>query len=141
MVHTEAQRLHKDHNAMDINALSREIIDCAIQVHKKLGPGLLETVYQRCLIKELHKKNISCETEVMMPVYYDDEEIESGFRCDLIVDDQIIIELKSVEKTLPVHKAQTLTYLKLSKYKLALLINFGEALLKTGVHRFIDGDI
>jgi len=126
---------------MDINSLSREIIDCAIQVHKNLGPGLLENVYQKCLMIELSKKNIACDAEVMLPVYYGQEKIDSGFRCDLIIENQIIIELKSVETVLPVHKAQTLTYLKLSPYKLALLINFGESLLKTGIHRFIDGDI
>ena len=120
-------------------SLSKHVLDCSIKIHRKLGPGLLENVYQNCLIHELSKLGIACEKEVTIPVDYDDMIFETGFRADIIVDDQILIELKSVETLAPIHKAQTLTYLKLSKYPLALLINFGETLLKNGFHRFADG--
>lgn len=115
---------------------SQEIIECALKVHKTLGPGLLESVYQNCMAYELSKKSYRVEKEVLSPVRYEDLMIETGSKADLIIDNKIIIELESVEKLQPVHRAQTLTYLKLTKYPLALLINFGEPLIKEGIHRF-----
>ena len=123
----------------DMNWLSGQVIECCIAVHRSLGPGLLESVYKKCLVHELNKRNIACVMEYPVSIIYDGMNIDDAFRADLIVDGQIIIELKSVEKIMPVHKAQTLTYLKLSPYKIGLLINFGETLLKSGIHRFIDG--
>ena len=120
--------------------LSENILDSAIKIHKALGPGLLESVYQNCLIYELGKKNISCQKEVVLPVKYEDMDFESGFRADLIVNDKIIIEVKSTDKIQPVHKAQTLTYLKLTKYPLALLTNFGQNKLINGFQRFAHGE-
>lgn len=120
--------------------LSENIIDSALKIHKSLGPGLLESVYQNCLAYELNKKNITVQKEVVLPVQYEELNFESGFRADLIVNNYIIIEIKSVDKVQPVHKAQTLTYLKLAKYPLGLLINFGEPLLKNGLHRFANGE-
>lgn len=120
--------------------ISEEIIDSALKIHRALGPGLLESVYQNCLEYELSKKSINSRKEVILPVHYEDMRFESGFRADLIVNEQIIIEIKSVEKIQPVHKAQTLTYLKLSRYPLGLLINFGEPLLKNGLFRFANGE-
>lgn len=119
--------------------LSEDIISSAIKIHKTLGPGLLESVYQNCLAYELEKKKISVVRESLLPVKYEDMFFETGFRADLIVENKILIEVKSVEKTMPVHRAQTLTYLKLSNYPLALLINFGETLVKDGIHRFGNG--
>lgn len=122
-----------------MSKLSETIIGCAIQVHKALGPGLLESVYQQCLSHELKKLNINCISEVIIPISYDNLYLESGFRADLVVQDQIIVEIKSIEQLSPVHKAQILTYLKLSKKPLALLINFGETYVKNGIHRFANG--
>lgn len=124
-----------------MSSLSEKIIGCSINIHKALGPGLLESVYQKCLVYELEKLGIPSKTEVLLPVSYEDLNFESGFRADLIVDEKIIVEIKSVEKISPVHTAQTLTYLKLTNYQVALLINFGEATLKTGIKRFANGDI
>lgn len=124
-----------------MSSLSEKIIGCSINIHKALGPGLLESVYQKCLVYELEKLEIPSKTEVLLPVSYEDLNFESGFRADLIVDEKIIVEIKSVEKISPVHTAQTLTYLKLTNYQVALLINFGEATLKTGIKRFVNGDI
>lgn len=120
--------------------ISQIIVESSLKIHKALGPGLLESVYVQCLKHELHKQNITCANEIMLPVFYDDLKFESGFRADLIAENKIIIEVKSVEKVMPVHKAQTLTYLKLSGLPLALLINFGEPLVKDGIHRFANGE-
>lgn len=107
-----------------ITQLSYEITGCAITVHKALGPGLLESVYQKCLTHELSKRGYSVIQQVAVPVYYDDQVIDTELRLDLLVNDTIIIELKAVEKTLPVHEAQLLTYMKLLKKPQGLLINF-----------------
>lgn len=107
-----------------ITQLSYEITGCAITVHKALGPGLLESVYQKCLTHELSKRGYSVIQQVAVPVYYDDQVIDTELRLDLLVNDTIIIELKAVENTLPVHEAQLLTYMKLLKKPQGLLINF-----------------
>lgn len=107
-----------------ITQLSYEITGCAITVHKALGPGLLESVYQKCLTHELSKKGYSVIQQVAVPVYYDDQVIDTELRLDLLVNDTIVIELKAVENTLPVHEAQLLTYMKLLKKPQGLLINF-----------------
>ena len=120
------------------NKITEQVIGLCIKIHKNLGPGLLESTYHRCLEYELLKSKISFQSEVMMPVKYEDLFIESGYRADLIIDNQIILELKSVEKITDIHKSQTLTYLKMSGLTLGLLINFKEPLLKNGLHRFIN---
>lgn len=120
--------------------VSEEIIQSAIKIHMKLGPGLLENVYQGCLAYELEKKGIKTQREATLPVKYEEMIFETGFRADLIAEEKILIEIKSVEKIQPVHKAQLLTYLKLANYPLGLLINFGDTLLKNGIHRFAHGD-
>jgi len=107
-----------------ITQLSYEITGCAITVHKALGPGLLESVYQKCLTHELSKRGYSVIQQVAAPVYYDDQVIDTELRLDLLVNDTIVIELKAVENTLPVHEAQLLTYMKLLKKPQGLLINF-----------------
>ena len=124
---------------MKLNFLSSKIIQAAINVHRELGPGLLESVCQDCMVIELKLMNLKVEAEVPLPVFYHGQEIKrEGFRIDLLVEDRIIVELKSVEKVHPVHKKQLLTYLRLSGKELGLLINFGEALLKNGLHRIIN---
>lgn len=120
--------------------LSEDIIDSALKIHKALGPGLLESVYRDCLDFELSGKGFAVKKEAVLPVSYEALNFSTGFKADLIINDTIIIELKSVEALQPVHRAQTLTYLKLTNYPLALLINFGESMLKNGLHRFANGN-
>ena len=124
---------------MNLNFLSSKIIKAAIAVHKELGPGLLESVYQSCMVIEFKDMNLRVQAEVPLPVFYHGVKVnEDGFRIDLLVEDLIIVELKSVEKVRPVHKKQLLTYLRLAGKELGLLINFNEALLKRGIHRIIN---
>jgi GxxExxY protein len=124
---------------MEINEISSKIIKAAIAVHIELGPGLLESVYHACLIIELKDMGIGFKSEVTLPIVYRGHEIEGQvFRLDLLVEDKIIVEIKSVMKTEPVHKKQLLTYLKLAKKPLGLLINFNEVLLKNGITRIIN---
>jgi GxxExxY protein len=121
---------------MDLNQISSNIIKAAITIHKELGPGLLESVYQACMILELDNAGLIVEAERNCPIVYRGKEIsDMGFRLDLLVEDTVIIELKSVEKIKAVHKKQLLTYLKLTKKPLGLLINFNETLLKDGITR------
>ena len=119
---------------MDINQLSSQVIKAAIYVHKELGTGLLESVYQACMIIELKNMGIKVQSEVPLPIFYRGQSIhEEGFRLDILVEDKIIVELKSAEEVKPVHKKQLLTYLKLANKTLGLLINFNEVLLKNGI--------
>ncbi len=123
---------------MDINEISGTIVDCSMKIHKKLGPGLLESVYKRILAYELRESGLKVETEVPVPVVWDGHVIDESFRADLIVDGQVLVELKSVEHTTAVHRKQTLTYLKLADLELGLLINFGSVLLKEDLHRLVN---
>ena len=124
---------------MTHNEISAAIVDHSVKIHKALGPGLLESVYQRILTYELRKAKFDVQAEHPVPVLWDGHEIDEGFRADLIVNDLVLVELKSVEKIANVHLKQTLTYLKLTKIKLGLLINFGAPLLKDGIHRIANG--
>lgn len=121
-----------------INELSYRIIGCAIEVHKILGPGLLESAYQNCLIFELEKIGLKVEKEVSLPIIYKEIELNHGYRIDLLINDLIVIELKTVEELTEVHKAQILTYLKLGEFPLGLLINFHSKILKNNIKRFIN---
>ena len=124
---------------MDINAISSKIIKAAITVHRELGPGLLESVYLVCLLIELKIIGLKVQSEVTLPVVYRKQEVEGQlFRLDLLVENKIIVELKSVAKIDPVHKKQLLTYLRLAEKPLGLLINFNELLLKDGITRIIN---
>lgn len=118
-----------------LNQLSEKTIGCAIDVHRKLGPGLLESAYQYGLAHLLLKNNISFEKEKTISVKMDDLLIDAGYRADFIIDNQIIVEIKSVNKLLPIHEAQLLTYMKLGDFELGLLLNFNEKLLKNGIKR------
>jgi len=118
-----------------LNQLSAAAINAAIVVHRELGPGLLESVYQTCMAYELRGRGLTVETEVALPVVYRGVQIASGFRIDMLIEDGFIIELKSVEKISPVHIKQLLTYLRLAGKPLGLLINFNESLLKNGITR------
>jgi len=126
-------------DAMDLNFITSQIIQAAIAVHKALGPGLLESVYQKCMVIELDLMGIRVESEVELPIFYRDQKItDLGFRIDLLVESVIIVELKSVEAVKPVHKKQLLTYLRLAEKEIGLLINFNEVLLKDGISRIIN---
>lgn len=124
---------------MELNKLSSQIIKAAITLHKELGPGLLESVYQSCMVIELRNMSIKVQSEVPLPIFYRGQKVhDEGFRLDLLVEDMIIVELKSVEKVQGVHKKQLLTYLRLAKKPLGLLINFNEVVLKDGITRIIN---
>jgi GxxExxY protein len=120
---------------MDQDQLTEKIIGAAMKVHSALGPGLLESAYQACLVHELRRQGLNVKAEVILPVVYEGVEVDAGYRLDILVEDRVIVELKSVEKTLPVHEAQLITYLKLSKCKVGLLINFNVKHLREGITR------
>jgi GxxExxY protein len=117
--------------------LAHQVVDAALTVHKTLGPGLLETVYEACLVYELRKRGMHVDQQISLPIYYDGVKLDAGLRLDIVVENQIILELKAVDNLLPVHKAQVMTYLKLTGYRLGLLINFNVPLLKHGIQRII----
>jgi len=121
---------------VDINKLTGEIIGAAIEVHKVLGPGLLESAYEQCLCRELTLRDIPFERQKELPVEYKGAAVDCGYRLDVVVDNRVIVELKSREKLEPIHEAQILTYLKLTGLKIGLLINFNVPVLKEGVRRF-----
>jgi GxxExxY protein len=123
---------------LTLNELSERVIGAAIEVHRTIGPGLLESAYQRCLEAELRLRGIPFRSGVALPVRYKAIEFESAFRLDLIVADQLVVELKSVEGILPVHSAQLLTYLRLTSHKLGLLINFNVPVLWRGISRVVN---
>ena len=122
----------------DYDQLTNEIISAAIEVHRELGPGLLESVYETCLVEELQKKNLLVEQQVKLPIVYKGKELNKEFIIDLLVQDEVIIELKAVEIILPVHEVQLVTYLKLADKRLGFLINFNVPLLKDGIRRRVN---
>ena len=122
---------------MDINEITHEILDSAYKIHSKLGPGLLESAYQACLVYELRKKGLKVEVEKPLPLIYEEVKLECGYRIDIFVEGLVVVELKTVEAFTDVHTAQVLTYLKLSESKVGLLINFYVKSLKDGIKRLI----
>jgi GxxExxY protein len=121
---------------MEINQLTEKIIGCAIEVHKRLGPGLLESAYEECLSYELKSVGLAIERQVPIPVVYKDIKLECGYRIDVLVEKTVIIELKAIETLAPVHEAQILTYMKFANKTMGLLINFNVTLLKNGIKRY-----
>ncbi len=126
---------------MNENEIAKIVVDAAYKIHTTLGPGLLESAYQAILAYELRNRGLKIETEIMMPVNYEGLSLDIGYRADIIVEDAVIIELKSVEQVADVHKKQLLTYLKVSDKRLGLLINFGAPLIKQGITRIINGNL
>jgi GxxExxY protein len=118
-------------------ALNSRILDCAVNVHRRLGPGLLESSYRTCLVHELQKRGLSPRSEVPIELSYDEIRLECGYRADIIVNDLILLELKAVERLLPIHSAQLLTYLKWSRLRVGFLLNFNVAALRDGMKRFL----
>ncbi|MBU1180604.1 MAG: GxxExxY protein [Pseudomonadota bacterium] len=126
---------------MNENEIGEIIVDTAVLVHKELGPGLLETVYEVILAYELERSGLSVKRQLSVPIEYKGIKFDEGFRMDILVENKVIIELKSVESVSKAHKKQVLTYLRLTGHKLGYLLNFGEALMKDGISRIINGNI
>ena len=124
---------------MEENYLAKIVVDIAYKIHTRLGPGLLESVYEVAFAHELRKLNLNIETQKAIPIEYDDIRFTEGFRADIIVEGKLIIELKSIEEISKVHKKQLLTYLRLADKRLGLLINFGAPLIKHGIYRIVNG--
>jgi GxxExxY protein len=123
---------------VELNEISAQVVDAAMKVHTALGPGLLENAYEICLKYELEKRDLRVQQQVALPVMYDGVRIDLGYRLDLLVEDQVIVELKTVDRMMPVHEAQLLSYLKLSNRRLGLLINFNVVHLRTGIKRMVN---
>ncbi len=126
---------------MTENEIGKVVVDAAIAIHKALGSSLYEIVYEVVLTHELMKHGLNIETQVPISIEYDGIKFEEGFRADIIIENKVILELKSVESVSKAHKKQVLTYLRLTGYKLGFLLNFGEALMKDGITRIIDGEL
>jgi GxxExxY protein len=124
---------------MKENEIGTKVLEAAIQFHRELGPGLLETVYEVTLVRELSELGMSAQRQVEVPIIYKNIRFEEGFRADIIVENAVLLELKSVERVAPTHKKQVQTYLKLTGLKLGYLLNFGEAVLKNGITRCVNG--
>lgn len=124
---------------MTENEIARQVVDAAYQVHTRLGPGLLESVYEIVLVYELRKRGLQAERQVAIPIEYDGLKFDEGFRADVLVEDKVILELKSIEAVHPVHKKQLLTHLRLSDRRLGLLINFSSELIRDGISRIVNG--
>lgn len=122
---------------MEINEITGKVIGCAIEVHKALGPGLLESAYEQCLTHELQLAGLSFQRQKPLPVKYKEVVLDCGYRLDLVVENKLVVELKTVDQLQKIHEAQVLTYLKLSGISIGLLINFNEALLKHGIKRLV----
>lgn len=121
----------------EVDQVASTVVDAAFKVHKTLGPGLLESVYEACLVHELKKRGLHVQRQVALPVTYEGERVDAGLRLDLVVEDSVIVELKAVEKLMPLFDAQLLTYLRLSGKRLGFLINFNVPLIKEGIRRFV----
>jgi GxxExxY protein len=126
---------------MGENEIGTIVVDCAVKLHKSLGPGLLETVYEAVLQKQLERAGLTVQRQLPIPIAFDGMTFDEGFRADLVVNGLVILELKSIEKIHPVHKKQLLTYLRLTNLKLGYLLNFGDELMKDGITRIINGQL
>ena len=124
---------------MHENPISKEIVDAAFIIHSKLGPGLLESVYEVILAYELKKRGLRVDRQLPIPIVWDDIRFEEGYRYDLLVNDKVLVEVKSIEMVVPIHKKQVLTYLRLMDKRLGLLINFNEEVIRTGISRIVNG--
>jgi len=123
---------------VDIEVVAKEIVDAAVKVHRALGPGLLESAYQQCLAYELRKRGLRVDLELAVPLQYEDIRLDVGYRLDMLVEDSVIVENKTVDELAPIHQAQLLTYLKLRKCRLGFLLNWNVKLMKDGIKRMVD---
>lgn len=124
-----------------LNQITEGIIGAAVQVHRALGPGLLESAYEACLAFELNKRGLEAEQQKPQPLVYEGVKLDCGYRIDLLIERSVVIEVKSIDKLAPIHEAQILSYLKLSGCKVGLLINFNVTVLKEGIRRFVNGNL
>jgi GxxExxY protein len=124
---------------MTENEIAKEVVDVAYHIHRKLGPGLLESVYEAIMASELGRRGLNSVRQQPVPVVYDSVRLKVGFRADLVVEDKVVVEIKSIEAIAPIHKMQVLTHLRLMNRRLGLLINFNEALIKNGIMRVVNG--
>jgi len=124
---------------MEVNEVSGQVVDAALKVHSALGPGLLESAYEACLAHELRGRNLRVRTQVELPIQYDGVKIDVGYRIDMLLEDAVVVELKAVERLIPIHEAQLLSYLKLGGQKVGLLINFNVLHLRDGLKRMVNG--
>ena len=122
---------------LDINKTTEAIIGAAIEVHRHLGPGLLESAYEECLCEELSLSKIPFKRQILLPVTYKGKKLDVGYRIDLLVNDEVVVELKTVESILPIHEAQTLTYMRLGSWQVGLIFNFNVTVLKNGIKRLV----
>ncbi len=134
MKHQEI-KAHVESIPAETDRVAKQVVDAAFSVHSGLGPGLLESIYETCLAHELTKRDLRVERQVVLPIIYDSLRLDAGLRLDVVVADCVVVELKAVESLLPVHRAQLLTYLKLSGYRLGLIINFNVSVIKNGIVR------
>ena len=134
MKHQEI-KAHVESIPAETDWVAKQVVDAAFSVHSGLGPGLLESIYETCLAHELTKRDLKVERQVVLPIIYDSLRLDAGLRLDVVVADCVVVELKAVESLLPVHRAQLLTYLKLSGYRLGLIINFNVTVIKNGIVR------
>ena len=123
---------------MHENEIAREVVDASYKIHTQLGPGLLESAYEAVLAYELYKRGLKVRRQVALPLIWEEVHLEEGYRADLLVEEKLIVEIKSVEQLAPVHPKQVLTYLRLADKRLGLLVNFGEALIKNGIQRIVN---
>jgi GxxExxY protein len=134
----ETQRASRRMRVRDLNELSGTIVDAAIRVHSTLGPGLLESAYEACLAYELRERGLRVRTQLALPIVYKTIQLDLAYRIDLLIEESIVVELKTVSKLLPIHEAQLLTYLKLSGHRLGLLLNFHVPLMREGIKRMVN---
>lgn len=124
---------------MEENEIGREVVDAAVKIHRALGPGLLETVYEVVLARELERRGLKVERQIAIPIEYDGFRFDEGFRADIVIEGKVILELKSVEQLNNIHRKQLFTYMKLREVKLGFLLNFGASLMKDGIVRIVNG--
>ncbi len=136
-MHHEGTKDTKGDMRLEFDSLSHQVIGCAIEVHKALGPGLLESAYEECLVQELNLQGLPHRRQHPLPIEYKGVRLDCGYRIDVLVDDRLILELKAVERLLPIHEAQLLTYMRIARVPVGLLINFNVSRLRDGIKRFV----
>lgn len=134
---TQRELTQEEGKFMEINEITKEVIGAAVEVHKQLGPGMLESAYEECLCYELENRGFSIQRQKPVPIVYKDIKLECGYRIDVLVDDTLVLELKSIDAIAPVHVAQILTYMRFANKKIDLLINFNVTVLKNGLRRYV----
>ena len=135
----QAHQAHQGHQEVgaSVNRIARTVVDAAFKVHRTLGPGLLESVYEHCLAHELKSRGVALQTQVALPIIYESVKLDAGYRMDIVVENAVVVEIKAIDALLRVHEAQMLTYLKFSRCRLGLLMNFNVTLLKHGLRRLV----